>query len=479
MKQLYRSLLVLFFTCSLINAFAQQGIDKPRYQILTKRAGNYLGTFNIELFPLIAPLATHNFDSLVAAQAYDSTAFHRVVPGFVIQGGDPNSINGPISTWGQGNASQPTVPAEFSPVHQIRGIIGAARDANPNSATSQFYICVANATSLDGQYTVYGKVTDSMQVVDTIVNSPRDINDNPLQKIEMFVTYIGVNDTIPPSPSLVSPANNATSIYGNQVFQWTAAYSAQLYHLEFSFDSTFATIDVTKDAPDLSTTVPNLMGDTIYYWRVRTNNGGHYSVPSNVYTFSTAVSAPDLIYPPDSSTNIVTNPVCTWTAAHAATSYTLQVATNLSFAPTYLVFNQSGLTATSQQVWGLNTNALYYWRMKSTDGITTSVYSSKHRFTTGTAIGLPELKAEKNLSVKAVFPNPAADQLTVEISTLHTADVKITLKDLLGKNVYDSQRKISKTNSQVVIDISKFEKGMYLLQVRSEGDEVVQKVEVK
>ena len=78
----------LFFSIENINA---QGIDKPKYQIVTHRAGAYLGTFEIELFPLIAPLATANFDSLVSVQFYDSTAFHRVVPGFVIQGGDPNS----------------------------------------------------------------------------------------------------------------------------------------------------------------------------------------------------------------------------------------------------------------------------------------------------------------------------------------------------------------------------------------------------
>jgi cyclophilin family peptidyl-prolyl cis-trans isomerase len=173
------------------NVFGQGGIDKPKYQILTNRAGTFLGTFDIELFPLIAPNHTHNFDSLVTDQFFDSTAFHRVVPGFVIQGGDPNSINGPISTWGQGQPWQHTVDAEFSAVRHLRGILGAARDNDPNSATSQFYICVANSTFLDGNYTVYGKVTNGMNIVDTIVNSPRDANDVPLQKIEMFVTYIG------------------------------------------------------------------------------------------------------------------------------------------------------------------------------------------------------------------------------------------------------------------------------------------------
>ncbi|MFM8950405.1 MAG: peptidylprolyl isomerase [Bacteroidota bacterium] len=183
---------LLLFVVVIASSFASfaQGIDKPQYQILTKRAGAYLGTINIELFPLIAPLHTHNFDSLVNDQFFDSTAFHRVVPGFVIQGGDPNTISGPISTWGQGQPWQQNVPAEFNAVRHVRGIIGAARDNDPNSANSQFYICVANATFLDGNYTVYGKVTTGMNIVDTIVSSPRNANDVPLQKIEMFAPIL-------------------------------------------------------------------------------------------------------------------------------------------------------------------------------------------------------------------------------------------------------------------------------------------------
>ena len=130
MKKILSTIAILF---CIISA-SSQGIDKPRYIIETHRAGVYLGTFEIELFPLIAPLATNNFDSLVNVQFYDSTAFHRGVPGFVIQGGDPNSINGPKSTWGQGNPNQPTVNAEFSVVQHLRGRLDSARDTDTNSA---------------------------------------------------------------------------------------------------------------------------------------------------------------------------------------------------------------------------------------------------------------------------------------------------------------------------------------------------------
>lgn len=91
---------------------------------------------------------------------------------------------------GNGNPNQPTVNAEFSAVRHLRGIIGAARDTNINSASSQFYVCVANATFLDGQYTVFGRVTDGMDVVDTIVASPRDANDVPYRKLKCLLRIL-------------------------------------------------------------------------------------------------------------------------------------------------------------------------------------------------------------------------------------------------------------------------------------------------
>ena len=109
-------LLLLLFAISLfqISQINAQGIDKPRYNLEIHRAGVLIGNIGIELFPLIAPLATNNFDSLVIAQAYDSTAFHRVIPGFVIQGGDPNSKKAqPGEHLGNGSPGY-TVPAEFN-----------------------------------------------------------------------------------------------------------------------------------------------------------------------------------------------------------------------------------------------------------------------------------------------------------------------------------------------------------------------------
>ncbi len=196
--------LIALFTAvlmlSVLSTYAQDGSNKkegkskmenPQYEITVTQSGKELGKIVIMLYAEIAPKHTHNFDSLVAAKAYDGTAFHRVIPGFMIQGGDPNSVKGDKSTWGFGNPNQTRVPAEFSAtMSHKRGMISAARSNDPNSASSQFFICVADATFLDGKYSIYGEVVTGMEIADKIVSSPRDANDNPLEKIEMKIVKL-------------------------------------------------------------------------------------------------------------------------------------------------------------------------------------------------------------------------------------------------------------------------------------------------
>lgn len=282
-------LLFLFvFTKPVFSQFTGIFSGKPTYEILVKRNNIFFGTINIELFPNIAPLHVRNFDSLVSEQFYDSTAFHRVIPGFMIQGGDPNSRSGPIATWGNGDPSQPTVNAEFSVAKHLRGTLSAARDTDINSANSQFFICVAAASWLNGQYSVYGHVTTGMNIVDTIVNSPRDTNDNPLQKIEMFITRTGSNDSIPNMPLLNSPVSGTLGVGTSKVLRWNAVSDAIIYHLDVSTDSLFSTIFKSVDIATLTNNVTGLIAGTKYYWRVRTNNGGHFSSYSNIWNYTTA-----------------------------------------------------------------------------------------------------------------------------------------------------------------------------------------------
>lgn len=469
------------FCILMLNIALSQGIDKPRYQILTKRAGNFLGNIEIELFPLIAPNHVRNFDSLALALAFDSTAFHRVVPGFVIQGGDPNSINGPISTWGQGQPSQPTVNAEFSPVRHNRGIIGAARDTNINSASSQFYICVAPAYFLDGNYTVYGKVNSGMDIVDTIVSSPRDTNDVPLQKIEMFVTYLGVNDTIPDAPQQTLPLNNAISILPNQSYQWTAVPNALLYIVEFSTDSTFASIYFSKTTSFTYTVSPTFAGYTKYYWRVRSNNGGHESLNSTVFNFTTLSGAPTPLTPVDSATNVFTNPVFTWNTPPGTATYTLQVGTGPSFSGTYLVFNQTGLTSNTFQTSGLQTNKRYYWRMRTNVGSANSAWSPTFTFETGTSVGENELVGQTpGFQVSSVFPNPVTEMLNIKFSSRETGDLELSIIDVTGKKIISDRLPVSRTDDQQLsIDLSELSSGIYILELILNNEKYSSQIKVQ
>lgn len=292
MKKIY-TLLLLFISISFLQAQVTY-TGKPMYKIDIKRGSVFLGSVTVELFPTIAYHHVRNFDSLVSVQFYDSTAFHRVIPGFMIQGGDPNSRHGAVTTWGFGQAGQPTVNAEFSAAKHLRGILSAARSNNINSATSQFFICVAPAPSLNNNYSIYGRVTSGMKWVDTTVMAPRNSSDRPNVKHEMFITAIGSNDTIPMKPTLNSPTNGTMAIDMTMalLLKWNAVPDGIIYSLEVAEDSLFTTIFKTLETANLSTYINSgLSPDVKYYWRVKANNGGHFSPWSDVWTFDTSIDA--------------------------------------------------------------------------------------------------------------------------------------------------------------------------------------------
>ncbi|MFH1860474.1 MAG: peptidylprolyl isomerase [bacterium] len=147
------------------------------------------GQMKIKFFEKDAPNHVQNFKNLVKQGFYNNTTFHRVIPGFMIQGGDPNTKDTDRSNDGLGGPGY-NVNAEFNSHSHQRGIVSMARSADPNSAGSQFFICVAPATSLDRQYTVFGEVISGMDVADKIVNTTRDSQDNPLENVAMTVTIM-------------------------------------------------------------------------------------------------------------------------------------------------------------------------------------------------------------------------------------------------------------------------------------------------
>jgi len=159
-----------------------EGVKGPKATLKTK-----FGDMEILFFPEKAPKHVENFIALAKSGFYNGTIFHRVIPGFMIQGGDPNTkdLNKP-ETYGQGGPSQ-RLKAEFNDIPHKRGIVSMARTSDPNSAGSQFFIVVKDSNFLDGQYTVFGEVVKGMEVADKIVSLPRNSRDLPTERAEITV----------------------------------------------------------------------------------------------------------------------------------------------------------------------------------------------------------------------------------------------------------------------------------------------------
>jgi peptidyl-prolyl cis-trans isomerase B (cyclophilin B) len=143
------------------------------------------GNIVVELFIKSAPETVRNFTTLAKSNFYDGTLFHRVIPGFMIQGGDPNTKKPDKSKWGMGGPGY-TIKAEFNSKSHLRGIVSMARATDPDSAGSQFFIVTSDSTFLDRQYTVFGEVLQGMDIADKIVKLPRDRNDCPNQEAKIL-----------------------------------------------------------------------------------------------------------------------------------------------------------------------------------------------------------------------------------------------------------------------------------------------------
>lgn len=163
-----------------------------QYPVVTIKTSG--GTIEMELYPDVAPNTVNNFVSLVKRGFYNGTTFHRIIPKFMIQGGDPKGTG----TGGPGYC----IRGEFTSnrfqndLKHARGVVSMARTVNPNSAGSQFFIMVDEAPYLDGEYAAFGRVTSGMEEVDRIVSVPRDYDDKPLSEekiISVTVDTFGEN----------------------------------------------------------------------------------------------------------------------------------------------------------------------------------------------------------------------------------------------------------------------------------------------
>ncbi len=186
------SILTISTLC--IFTFAANGKVKPQKEEVAEITTNF-GKIVFRFFPEIAPNHVKNFKELAEKKFYDGCRFHRVIPGFMIQGGDPNSKLSDRSKHGMGDSGK-RIAAEFTDKkHHKRGIVSMARAADPNSASCQFFIMVAKSPQLDGKYSIFGEVIEGMDVVDKIVNLKRDRRDNPISDEDARIISIRIKKT--------------------------------------------------------------------------------------------------------------------------------------------------------------------------------------------------------------------------------------------------------------------------------------------
>jgi peptidyl-prolyl cis-trans isomerase B (cyclophilin B) len=150
------------------------------------------GEIEVEFLEDKAPGHVKNFQDLAKKGFYDGTTFHRVIPGFMIQGGDPNTKDLKLTRERHGTGGPGYgIKAEFNDTPHKRGVVSMARSSSPDSAGCQFFVCVADSGFLDNQYTAFGKVVRGIEVADQIVSAARDARDNPKDRIDMKVRIAG------------------------------------------------------------------------------------------------------------------------------------------------------------------------------------------------------------------------------------------------------------------------------------------------
>ena len=193
-------------TLIMIGSIIMTSCEKqPDVAVVSTRYGDMV----LEFYPEVAEKHVDSFLTHARNGYFNGTTFHRVIPGFVIQGGDPNSKNDDRSNHGMGghaanfygvgnedDQSSWMLPAEFNSRPHLTGTLSMARSQSPNSAGSQFFICAGPTPQLDNQYTVFGQVIEGLDVIQKIVNSPRDRRDNPKDKVEMTVTVMPKNEAV-------------------------------------------------------------------------------------------------------------------------------------------------------------------------------------------------------------------------------------------------------------------------------------------
>ena len=246
-------------------AFAQY-VEEPLVVLETNQ-----GEIVIEFFQLDALKHTENFILLSQIGYYDGVLFHRIIPGFMIQSGDPNTIDGDPNTWGQGGkgASSDRIDAEFNSIQHERGIVSMARSSDPNSAGSQFFIVHKDSTFLDGEYTVFGRIVteSSFETLDKIAAVQTGTNDRPINPEQVkiikatVVDRSEISDILKLSPPIRTDGSIISTESGYTTFenqQLDVKFSAPVGWLLQQPEKT------SEDAPDVVAVGPKVDGINPY-----------------------------------------------------------------------------------------------------------------------------------------------------------------------------------------------------------------------
>jgi len=258
--------LLLILTSLILISFTNYAFADPLVVLETNQ-----GDIVIEFFHLDAPKHIENFLLLSDTEYYDGILFHRIIPGFMIQSGDPNTIDGDPNTWGQGGdgALSDRIEAEFNNIQHDRGIVSMARSSDPNSAGSQFFIVHEDSTFLDGEYTVFGRIVteSSFETLDKIAAVQTGTNDRPInpEQVKIIKAIVVDRSEISDILELSEPERTGSTVTGIESGYTT--FENQQLDVKFSAPVGWLLQQPEKtseDAPDVVAVGPKVDGINPY-----------------------------------------------------------------------------------------------------------------------------------------------------------------------------------------------------------------------
>ena len=266
MKKIILTLIFSLILITSTNYVFAQYVNDPLVILETNQ-----GEIVIELFHLDAPNHVENFVLLSQTGLYDGVLFHRIIPGFMIQSGDPNTIDGDPNTWGQGGkgATSDRIDAEFNNIQHDRGIVSMARSSDPNSAGSQFFIVHKDSTFLDGEYTVFGRIAtqSSFETLDKIAAVQTGTNDRPInpEQVKIIKATVVDRSDISDILELSDPNRTGSTVTGSESGYTT--FENQQLDVKFSAPVGWLLQQpekTTEDAPDVVAVGPKVDGINPY-----------------------------------------------------------------------------------------------------------------------------------------------------------------------------------------------------------------------